>query len=79
MNISLSSVSIIVWIGVPNTATLYFLNIPALYNWTPQLSAVWPPNWSKIASGFSLIIIFSTDSLIIGKKYVLFAKPIDVW
>lgn len=57
-NSSLSSVSIIVCMGVPNTSTPYFSKVPCLYSSTPQFNAVWPPKASKTPCGRSFESLF---------------------
>ena len=57
-----SSVSRIASIGVPSTCTPCFASMPASCSASPQLSAVWPPNESRIASTLSLTMMLSTNS-----------------
>ena len=78
-NNSRSSVSTIALTGVPSTFILCFSNTPLLSSSTPQFNAVWPPNVSSIPSGFSFSITFSTYSGVIGRKYILSARSLEVW
>ncbi len=68
LNISRSSVLIMDATGVPSTRTLCFFKMPSSSSATPQFKAVCPPKASKIPSGFSLAITFSTKYGLIGKK-----------
>ena len=52
-NKSRSSVISMARVGVPNTRTLYFSNMPAFSSANPQFSPVCPPKLSKIPSGRS--------------------------
>ena len=65
---SLSSVISIPCMGVPSTFTPYFSKVPFLPSPTPQLSAVWPPKPSSMASGLSFSIISVTKSGLTGRK-----------
>ena len=57
-----SSVSRMVFTGVPSTRTPYLSRTPASSSASPQLSAVWPPKESRRASTSSLTRIRSTNS-----------------
>ena len=50
----------------PINSTLYLSSTPWRHKSRAQFSAVWPPIVGKIASGFSLAIIFSTVCHVIG-------------
>ena len=50
----------------PISSTLYLSSTPLRHRSSAQLSAVWPPMVGRIASGFSLAMIFSTVCQVIG-------------
>ena len=54
--------------------TPYLSNIPPSKRPIAALSAVWPPNVARTASGFSSAIIFSIISEVIGSIYVASAN-----
>mmetsp|Transcript_35596 Transcript_35596/g.85220 ORF Transcript_35596/g.85220 Transcript_35596/m.85220 type:complete len:217 (+) Transcript_35596:2765-3415(+) len=66
--ISRSSVAMIASTGVPSTRTLYLSSTPARMSSMPQLSAVWPPNWSRMESGRSFSMTWRTMSSVTGRK-----------
>ena len=50
----------------PISSTLYLSRMPWRCRSSAQFSAVWPPMVGRIASGFSLAMIFSTTCQVIG-------------
>ncbi len=54
----------------PISSTLYFASTPDCASDNAQLSAVCPPMVGRMASGFSIAMIFSTNSGVIGSMYV---------
>jgi hypothetical protein len=74
-----SSVSRMVFTGVPRTRTLYLSRTPASSSASPQLSAVWPPKESRSASTSSLTSIRSTNSGVTAVRWSLSAIPSLVW
>ncbi len=52
--------------SAPMSSTPYFSRMPALWRPTAALRAVWPPRVARIASGFSLAMICSMTSVVIG-------------
>ena len=66
LNNSLSSAFFIESGFAPISSILYFSRIPASNNSKVTLRAVCPPIVGSIASGFSILIIFSIISLLIG-------------
>ncbi len=74
-----SSVSRTVSTGVPSTRTPYFASMPRSSRATPQLSAVWPPKETVIASTSSFWMTSSTTSGSTGRKYTLSAIASLVW
>ena len=75
---SLSSPSLIDWIDVPITFTLYLSKIPASYKSTARLSPVCPPIPVSKLSGLSLSITFSKNSTVSGSIYILSATSESV-
>jgi hypothetical protein len=67
-NFARSSVALIPRSGVPSTRVPDLLSAPESESWTPQLSAVWPPNESRIPSGRSASRIGATNSGTSGWK-----------
>ena len=59
----------------PISSTPYFFKTPWRFRSSAQLRAVCPPMVGRIASGFSLAIIFSTMDQVTGSMYV--ASAID--
>mmetsp|Transcript_44485 Transcript_44485/g.143027 ORF Transcript_44485/g.143027 Transcript_44485/m.143027 type:complete len:231 (-) Transcript_44485:1071-1763(-) len=68
LKISRSSVAMIASTGVPSTRTPNSARTPFLSRATPQLRAVWPPNWSRMPSGRSLSMTERTTSGVTGRK-----------
>ena len=58
----LSSAKLIASLDAPIISTLYVFKTPNLSKSSAQFNAVCPPIVGKIASGFSILIIFSTIS-----------------
>ena len=70
LNFSRSSAMSMASRDAPIISTPYFSSTPCLAKSSAQFSAVCPPIVGRIASGFSLAIIFSTMRQVIGSIYV---------
>ena len=65
-----SSATLMAGIDAPISATWYFLRMPSSSSCTARLSAVCPPTVGRMASGFSIAMIFSSTSGVSGSTYV---------
>jgi hypothetical protein len=79
VNSARSSVSSMVLMGVPSTATPNFSRVPSRESARPQFSAVWPPKLRAMASGRSRSITCATNSGVTGRKYTRSASAAEVW
>ena len=73
LNNFLSSALLIAFKSAPINSTLFFFKKFDSDNLTARFKAVWPPIVGRIASGFSLKIIWETISEVKGSIYVLLA------